>query len=187
MDAPNRTPAETLRRFLALALLAAASAVPAGAATTNSLPAAGASTLAIPFFIDPKLGSGLKETLEEAARRLTDSRCQEVLTDFSDGAGNRLDENLHEIGQTMPAYLGFVLFYDGSKTEPCENERTLAWTSPGIRAVHVCWNQFSYWQRQNPGYAANIVIHEALHTLGLQEGPPTAAEITAKVVQRCGK
>ena len=62
----------------------------------------------------------------------------------------------------------------------------LAWTSPGSRAVHVCWSQFSYWQRANPGYTATIVIHETLHTLGLGEGPPTSGAITAKVIARCG-
>ncbi len=79
-----------------------------------------------------------------------------------------------------------MLFYDGSATEPCESERVLAWTSPGSRAVHVCWSQFSYWQRQNLGYTATIVIHETLHTLGLGERPPTSGAITAKVIERCG-
>jgi hypothetical protein len=39
----------------------------------------------------------------------------------------------------------------------------------------------------DPGYAAVIVIHEALHTLGLPENPPTSEEITARVRERCSK
>lgn len=187
MDAPTRGPAGTVRRLLALALLAHAAGQPAAAESTNSLPAAGASTLAIPFFVDRKLGDGMQESLEAAARKLTDSRCQELLTDFADGSGRTLDARLREIGQTMPGYLGLVLFYDGSKTEPCESERVLAWTSPGERAVRVCWNQFSHWQRSDPSYTANIVIHETLHTLGLRESPPTPGAITAKVIERCGR
>jgi len=175
-----------LRAAAGLAVVAALAA-PLAAETGTSLPASGAPTLGIPFFVDRRLGAGLNDSLEEAARRLSDSRCQEVLADFADGSGRRLDENLHAIGQSMPAYLGLVLFYDGTATEPCENERVLAWTSPGSRAVHVCWSQFAYWQRANPGYAATIIIHEALHTLGLRESPPTPGAITAKVMERCGK
>jgi hypothetical protein len=188
MDArPRRTGITRSRRILRLVAAAVASAAALRGETKNSLPATGAPKLDIPFFVDQKLGSGMKESLEEAARRLSDSRCQEVLTDFSDGSGRRLDENLRGIGQSMPSYLGLVLFYDGSATQPCESERVLAWTSPGSRAVHVCWNQFSYWQHANPGYTANIVIHEALHTLGLRESPPAPGAITAKVIERCGK
>jgi hypothetical protein len=185
MDALTERPAHTVRRLLALAVLASVAAA-AQAETTDSLPAAGEPNLTISFFVDRKLGDGMQESLEEAARRLSDSRCQELLTDFADDSGRRLDENLHAIGQSMPGYLGLVLFYDGSATEPFENARVLAWTSPGSRAVHVCWSQFSYWQRASPGYTANIVIHQALHTLGLGERPPTSREITAKVIERCG-
>lgn len=176
------------QRLVVLTLLAALSAsADAAAESSRSLPAPGAPGPALLFFVDRKLGSGLEVTLAEAARRLSDSRCQELLTDFSDGDGRSLGDNLRRIGQSMPGYLGLVLFYDGSETETCANERVLAWTSPGSRAVHVCWSQFSYWQRAKPGYAANIVIHEALHTLGLRESPPLPGEITEKVIQRCGQ
>jgi len=134
MDAPSGRPADTVRRALALAVLAGVVAAAAHAETRDSLPAAGEPNLTIPFFVERKLGGGMQPSLEEAARRLSDSRCQDLLTDFADGSGRRLDENLHAIGQTMPAYLGLVLFYDGSATEPCENARVLAWTSPGSRA-----------------------------------------------------
>ncbi len=174
-------------RLVVLAFLAALStAADAAAESSRSLPAPGAPGPSILFFVERRLGGGLEPSLVEAARRLSESRCQELLTDFSDGDGRTLDENLRRIGQTMPGYLGLVLFYDGSETETCVNERVLAWTSPGSRAVHVCWSQFSYWQRQKPGYAANIVIHEALHTLGLRERPPLPSEITDRVIQRCG-
>ena len=63
----------------------------------------------------------------------------------------------------------------------------LAWTSPGSRAVQICWDQFSAHQRWDTGYTANIIIHEALHTLGLGEGPPEARAISAKVAERCGR
>ncbi len=185
MDAPPGRTAARLRWLLALAGLA----LPALAAAESSapLPPAAIGALSIPFFMDRQLGDGLRETLVEAARRLSDSRCQDVLADFSDEAGRPLTANLHDLGQSMPGYLGLVLFYDGSTTGPCADDRVLAWTSPGGRAVRVCPRQFAYWQRVNPGYAAAIVIHETLHTLGLGESPPAPAAITAKVIERCGR
>lgn len=63
----------------------------------------------------------------------------------------------------------------------------LAWTNPGSRAVQICWNQFGARQRFDSGYTASIIIHDALHTLGLGEGPPDNREITARVAARCGR
>ncbi len=184
MDSSENRRRETFRAFALFAGVALAAV--AAPAETNSLPQPGPSVLAIPFFVDRKLGGALRVSLEEAARRLSDAACRQVLADFTDGSGRRLDENLASIGQTMPSYLGLVLFYDGSRTEPCGRERVLAWTNPGSRAVLVC-ESFFRWQRADPGYAANIVIHEALHTLGLRESPPAPAAITARVAERCGR
>ena len=145
MDAPRdgRSPAAPV-----LALVVARRARPRplslGRRDESLPPPAGAAPLAVPFFVDRKLGDGLRASLEEAARRLSDSRCQEILGDFTDGAGHALEQNLaRDRPDACRRYLGLVLFYDGSATEPCESERVLAWTSPGSRAVHVCWNQFS--------------------------------------------
>lgn len=184
MHVPRERSIATRSWLLALVVLAAAAG--SHAETRDALPAVGTPTLAVPFFVDRRIGDGMRGALEEAVHRLSDSRCQDVLGDFTDGRGRTLEANLRATGQTLPAYLGYVLFYDGSTTEPCESERVLAWTSPGSRAVHVCWSQFSYWQRANLGYTATIVIHETLHTLGLGERPPTSGAITAKVIERCG-
>jgi len=176
-------------RILGVVVLAVAASPhvrAADSAESVALPPPGAIP-ALNFFVDRKLGGALESSLEEAARRLSDSRCQELLGDYTDGAGRPLGENLRAIGQSMPGYLTLVLFYDGSGTEPCEAERIMAWTSPGSRAVHVCAAQFSRWQRASPGYAANILIHEALHTLGLREGPPAPGAITQRVAERCGQ
>ncbi|MFY9549926.1 MAG: hypothetical protein WAU32_02145 [Thermoanaerobaculia bacterium] len=149
--------------------------------------AASVQPLAIPFFIDRRLPRALKPALDEALRRLSDSRCAEIFTDFVDMDGRRLDRNLAEAGASAPSYLGLVLFYDGRPTEPCNNSAVLAWTNPGSRAVHICWNQFSAQQRWNAGLAANTIIHETLHTLGLGETPPDPREITERVALRCGR
>jgi hypothetical protein len=187
MDRPAIATQRRLRILAVVVFAAADAAVLRPADATASLPPPPGAVPALSFFVDRKLGDALGSSLEEAARRLSDSRCQELLSDFSDGAGHPLGENLRAIGQSMPGYLGLVLFYDGSGTEPCEAERVMAWTSPGSRAVHVCASQFSRWQRTNPSYAASIVIHETLHTLGLRESPPTPGEITRHVIERCGQ
>ena len=139
------------------------------------------------FSIDRRLTSVLRPALEEAARRLSDSRCQAVLEDFADSSGRPLEQNLAATGRAMPNYLEWVLFYDGRASAPCANREIVAWTNPGSRAVNVCGDQFAALARGRPGDAANILIHEALHTLGLGEGPPDAREITARVQSRCGR
>jgi hypothetical protein len=154
---------------------------------TSLAAAAGIHPVVPAFSIDRRLLHDLTPVLEEAARKLSDSRCQGILEDFSDSAGRPLEQNLAATGQGMPAYLGWVLFYDGAASAPCANSAILAWTSPGSRAVHVCGAQFAAMARGRTGDAANILIHEALHTLGLGEGPPDAREITARVQSRCGR
>ena len=143
--------------------------------------------LMIPFSIEPNLGHSIQPSLEEAVRRLSDSRCQDVLTDFTDAAGHRLDRNLESSGLHLPQYLGYVVFFDGQGTHPCDDRGILAWTTPGSRAVRICGGQFIAAQRVNAGYTADILIHETLHTLGLGEGPPDSRQITAQVVARCGR
>ena len=98
-----------------------------------------------------------------------------------------VEESLAATGQELPTYLESVLFFDGRATQPCSNRQVLAWTTPGSRAVSICWDQFASLQRGRTGDAANLLIHEALHTLGLGEGPPDSREITARVQARCGR
>src|SRR5262245_33134077 len=136
---------------------------------------------------DRRIDGVLHAALGEASRKLADVRCRQVLTDFTDAAGRRLDDRLAGMGQEMPAYLGSVFFVDGSATRPCADRQVLAWTTPGSRAVSVCPDQFTEFQRGRIGDAANLLIHETLHTLGLREGPPDAREITARVQSRCGR
>lgn len=173
--------------LLPMAIALAGLAAHLFAVESNLGPPAGVAPLAIPFFIDRRLPRDLRASVEEAHRRLTDSRCQEILTDFADSAGRRLDVNLASTGETAASYLGLVLFYDGRATERCADRHVLAWTAPGSRAVHICWDQFSLYQRFDKGYAADTLIHETLHTLGLGENPPEPRMITAQVIARCGR
>ncbi len=183
MEAPRERRIATVRCSIGLAgLLAAATAV----AEWNP-PPAGIQPFSTQFYFDRRLGEGMRDSLGEVARRLSDPACQAILTDFQDPSGRRLDENLQAIGSSFPAYLGLLLFYDGRATVPCKNEHILAWTAPGSRAVQVCWSQFSSWQKLSTAHTAIALIHETLHTLGLGESPPAPDQITARVIARCGQ
>jgi hypothetical protein len=172
------------RTVAAVALLASGSA--GFAEMETGLPAA-PPPLIRPFFIDQRLPSEIRTSLEQARQKLADSRCAEILTDYADASGARLDGKLRSTGETLPNYLGFVLFYDGAATPTCARSDVLAWTAPRSRAVHVCGAQFLKMHRAHPGFASNILIHEMLHTLGMPENPPDPRQITDRVIERCGQ
>jgi len=126
----------------------------------------------------------LRRTVHGAARRLAEPSCAAVLTDFRDHAGRALRDHLRELDLDAPAYARMVLFYDGSNDSPCRRPRTYAFTAPGSRIVRTC-PTLGALVASEPREAEAVVIHEILHTLGLEENPPTSEDITAVVVRRC--
>ena len=88
------------------------------------------------------------------------------------------------LGMDGPAYLRVVVFLDGDGRRACDRDGVFAVASPGNRIVHVC-PRFRERENRDPRFAQAVVIHEALHTLGLGENPPTSDEITARVLQAC--
>jgi hypothetical protein len=127
----------------------------------------------------------LEAALARAADRFSDERCRSVLGEYADGVGRPLTAVLDEIGLDARGYLGGLVFLDGSALRPCEDSANIAWTSPGSRAVYLCAARFSILAHRDPEFASIIVIHEALHTLGLSENPPSSAEISDRVGRRC--
>jgi hypothetical protein len=121
-----------------------------------------------------------------ARRRLEQQACQRLFSEFSDASGRTLQKNLDALGQTGGAYLSLILFADGSDRPRCKADGALAFTTPGSRVVYVCTRAFKSLADRNPVRAEASVIHEALHTLGLGEKPPSPAEITKTVLARCG-
>ena len=59
-------------------------------------------------------------------------------------------------------------------------------TTPGSRTVRIC-PQFTQRQLRDPVLAEIVILHEALHTLGLGENPPLSTVITARVAAHCGR
>ncbi len=57
---------------------------------------------------------------------------------------------------------------------------------PGSRVVWVCSSRLTARARENRRGVEIVLIHELLHTLGLEENPPTSAAINVAVNYRCG-
>jgi hypothetical protein len=93
--------------------------------------------------------------------------------------------NLAERGQSAREHFSSLTFDGGDGKPPCGREATLAFTSPGASAVHVCTRQFAAVFHGDTERAVATLIHEQLHTLGLGENPPTSLEITEQVLKRC--
>lgn len=123
-----------------------------------------------------------------AFRRLASPACRQIFTDFTDGSGRRLQENLDGTGRTAQDYLGLLRYADGEGQEPCARAGSLAFTAPGLRIIYVCGTfrgKFLSMQRGLRQELEVALLHEVLHTLGLGENPPAPGQITDQVRRRC--
>ncbi len=152
------------------------------ATVSNPVPAPGADRVEI---ASSATADTVRAALRGAERRLGEARCQNVLADFKDGSGRPLRVVLEELGQTPDGYLGHIHFVDASSHPLCESKRALALATPGSRVVRICPESFRARYRHDPRYVEAILIHEALHTLGLGENPPSSFEITSRVLRNC--
>jgi hypothetical protein len=125
----------------------------------------------------------ITNALRGALRKLENPACQQLLDDFTDREGRPLRENLG--GSTPAEYLARLVVRDGEfpkGSRRCASPGASAFTAGGA-AVFVCGTAF---RTQPRGLRQNAFIHEMLHTLGLRENPPSSAEITRRVAERCG-
>ena len=132
----------------------------------------------------PGAATAIRRALDEAARRLLDPGCQQLLTEFRDRAGHLLSERLAMWSVDARTYLGWIQFHDGMSSL-CANGWTLMYTVPGSRVVNVCKVAVESAGTDGREYLAASVIHELLHTLGLEENPPSSSDITSRVKQLC--
>jgi hypothetical protein len=132
-------------------------------------------------------GSAVQRALLSARRRLAGESCRRVLSDFDSVVERRsLGDVLESRGRTAEGHLDTLVFKDGSAHPRCARPEILAFTSVGSGTVFVCARSFVRAAAQDPFLAETVVIHEALHTLGLGENPPTSVEITERIQERCG-
>jgi hypothetical protein len=122
-----------------------------------------------------------------AIAKLAGSSCRLVFSDFHDHDGNSLQQKLDARGLTAAERLLELRFLDGDGSAYCRRQELLAITSPGSSVVYLCGQRFRERARLWPTYAANILIHEELHSLGLEENPPSSEQITLQVMDRCGR
>lgn len=138
--------------------------------------------------IDPGLGPVFASVVAEAADRLESEPCRLVLRDFaSRTTGRPLSEALDLTGLTPAQYVRSIRFRSGRGLSLCAGPGMLAYTSPGSRAVVVCPGPLAGFRTGEGVSSIVVVLHEALHSLGLGEDPPSSKEITAAVRNRCGK
>jgi hypothetical protein len=137
---------------------------------------------------NPHHAFAVRQALVGAVTRIQDARCQQVLSDFRDTAGRTLRENLDTRGQTPAGFIGGILFYDGDLFSTCgKDEGVYAFTSPGSRVVFVCGERFHGNWRRKPQWGEVVLLHEALHSMGLGENPPSSEEITSHVSWSCAR
>ncbi|MET0553476.1 MAG: hypothetical protein ABW221_10600 [Vicinamibacteria bacterium] len=132
-------------------------------------------------------GSAVRRALLSARTRLTGEACGRVLSDFDSAVeAGSLRAVLERRGATAHGHLDSLVFKDGSGRRHCARPDILAFTSVGSAVVFVCPRAFVRVAERDPVLAEMVLIHEALHTLGLGENPPTSAAITARIEERCG-
>jgi hypothetical protein len=150
-------------------------------------PAARAADGSSPY-VDARLGALVRRAVERASERLATPGCSLLLMDFVDGrTGRPLAETLAASGRTPSTLFASLQFYDADHMVQCRWRNTWAWLAVGGDVVFVCQGRFNVLARKDQWLAANILVHEALHSLGLGENPPTSEEITAAVIRRCGR
>src|SRR5262249_44436937 len=77
-------------------------------------------------------------------------------------------------------------FYNGDGKPLCERRQVgvVAFTAPRSRVVYICPG-YALFYRHDPDEAEAGLIHEALHSLGLGENPPSSRYIQVRVRARC--
>jgi hypothetical protein len=123
---------------------------------------------------------------EGAMRRLQSAQCRQVLTDFKDPQGRTPLENLAAFGVEPHEYVAQIPFLDGRDRPLCQRGQSQLLTTRGTARVLVCEAFLETISRERD-MAEFYVIHEVLHTLGLDENPPSSQEITQQVKRRCSR
>jgi hypothetical protein len=166
--------------FVALAIAGGALGTNAAGAGTEAELAAFATTLV------PRGPAGLAigPARALAAERLGSSACREIFEVLPDFTGRPVARRL-EAGERSPSSHFSRLSFIVTTAGPCARNGVAAWSVAGEPCVRVCPHAFIETARRDRGEAAAILIHEALHTLGV--GEEAAPEpLTDFVRHRCG-
>jgi hypothetical protein len=149
----------------------------------GTLPGAG-STFAVRLG-DPALGAAVARLLASAQEVASERACAGLLDELVDRQGRPLRVALSTTGRTFSQYLEWVIFYEGDGLHRYDRPGVFAVACPCSRVVRICTPEARRLVRDNPRLARAILIHEALHTLGLPENPPSSCQITDLVLALC--
>ena len=134
--------------------------------------------------VDPSLAAAANDAIAAAEIELGHPRCEAIFSDFHDPSGAPLSASLDALGVSGRGFLRSLLYANGEHLSLCP-AGVLAATKRGSRVVYLCGARFAAAHRKNPRLGAALILHEALHALGLSENPPTSLQITAGVIARC--
>lgn len=172
------------KHALAIAAHCAVLVATAGAAETTTR--ADAPTPLLVRIGDPAASGLVHRSVRGAIARFSRSEaCRLVLHDFQAPTGESLAQVLEARGETPESHLAGLLYLDGGAHPGCRSGAIRAYTAPGWRVVYVCAAGFTRSLQRRPAEAEAVLIHEALHTLGLGENPPTPRAIQDRVRARC--
>jgi hypothetical protein len=135
---------------------------------------------------NPMLVSAANDALSLALQKLSRPSCQQIFRDFHDAKGRPLQARLDSLEHTGESFLRILRFANGERLEPCQWTGILAATTPHSHVIFLCGHQFFEKEHRDPEFAAALLIHEMLHSLGLGENPPASNFITSRVLDRCG-
>lgn len=137
--------------------------------------------------VDPQLGPSVAFHVNRAAARLKKPECAQVLQEFRNEAGLPLSARLDELKLSPSEFVAQLTFTRAPARSTCDRPGILAYTKPGSLEIWVCRSRFLEIANRDEALVTSTLIHETLHSLGLGENPPTPAEITARVMARCGR
>jgi hypothetical protein len=125
-----------------------------------------------------------------ALGKLRQPVCRGIFAEFRNGNDASLDEVLRGRGESADEHLLRMRLRDGTGHGLCVVPGAYAVTQVGSFEVFLC-GSFSRLARHDAHAAANVLIHEELHSLGAGEAPmrglPSSEWITARVGILCGR
>src|SRR5262249_58138029 len=96
--------------------------------------------------------------------------CRQIFPEFNAIDTDSLADVLRAHGETAEVHLRRMRFRDGSHHLRCIRQEAYAVTRTGSLDVFVC-GSFLTEARRDPSAAANVLIHEELHSLRAREAP----------------
>ena len=143
-----------------------------------------ASVLAARMLPPGPLAMVLAPAVALATERLGTDGCRQVFEELCDFTGRPVARRLEAGERSASSHFARLLFRE-TREGPCLQGLVAAWSAWGDVHVRICSQEFRSIAGRDRREAAAILIHEALHTLGVAEDA-AKEPLTAYVRRRCG-